>query len=88
MALHVRDATAEQRVADQYDQLLESIRDGFIAVDREWKIVYVNRNAEVLVSLRRDRARGAGAVGHLSRRAGVPGRRPSAPPWRTASRAT
>ncbi|HEX6041930.1 PAS domain-containing sensor histidine kinase [Longimicrobium sp.] len=58
VALHVRDATAEQRVADQYDQLLESIRDGFIAVDREWKIVYVNRSAEVLVSLRRDRAVG------------------------------
>ena len=58
VALHVRDATAEQRVADQYDQLLESIRDGFIAVDREWKIVYVNRSAEVLVSLRRDRATG------------------------------
>ena len=58
VALHVRDATAEQRVADQYEQLLESIRDGFIAVDREWKIVYVNRSAEVLVSLRRDRAVG------------------------------
>ncbi|HST61469.1 MAG TPA: PAS domain-containing protein [Longimicrobium sp.] len=58
VALHVRDSTAEQRVADQYDQLLESIRDGFIAVDREWKIVYVNRSAEVLVSLRRDRALG------------------------------
>jgi PAS domain S-box-containing protein len=58
VALHVRDSTAEQRVADQYDQLLESIRDGFIAVDREWRIVYVNRSAEVLVSLRRDRAAG------------------------------
>ena len=39
-------------------ELLESIRDGFIAVDREWKIVYVNRSAEVLVSLRRERAVG------------------------------
>ena len=58
VALHVRDATDQQRLADQYDQLLESIRDGFIAVDREWKIVYVNRAAEVLVSLRRDRAAG------------------------------
>ena len=59
VALHVRDSTAEQRLADQYEQLLESIRDGFIAVDREWRIVYVNRAAEVLVSLRRDRAAGA-----------------------------
>jgi PAS domain S-box-containing protein len=58
IALQVRDSTEEQRLADQYDQLLESIRDGFIAVDREWKIVYVNRSAEVLVSLRRDRAVG------------------------------
>jgi PAS domain S-box-containing protein len=58
VALHVRDSTAEQRVAEQYDQLLESIRDGFIAVDREWRIVYVNRAAEALVSLRRDRATG------------------------------
>ena len=58
VALQVRDATEEQRVADQYEQLLESIRDGFIAVDREWRIVYVNRSAEVLVSLRRERAVG------------------------------
>jgi PAS domain S-box-containing protein len=58
IALHFRDSTGEQRLADQYEQLLESIRDGFIAVDREWRIVYVNRAAEVLVSLRRDRAAG------------------------------
>ena len=58
LALHLRDATGQQRLAEQYDQLLESIRDGFIAVDREWRIVYVNRSAEVLVSLRRDRAAG------------------------------
>jgi PAS domain S-box-containing protein len=60
LALHFRDSTSEQRLADQYEQLLESIRDGFIAVDREWRIVYVNRAAEVLVSLRRDRAVGTG----------------------------
>ncbi|HEX6369044.1 MAG TPA: PAS domain-containing protein [Longimicrobium sp.] len=58
IALHFRDSTGEQRLADQYEQLLESIRDGFIAVDREWRILYVNRAAEVLVSLRRDRAAG------------------------------
>jgi two-component system, chemotaxis family, CheB/CheR fusion protein len=59
VAVHLRDATGEQRLADQYAQLLESIRDGFIAVDREWRIVYVNRAAELLVLLRRDRAVGA-----------------------------
>ncbi|HEU0016102.1 MAG TPA: ATP-binding protein [Longimicrobium sp.] len=58
LALHLRDATGEQRLADQYEQLLESIRDGFVAVDRDWRIVYVNRSAEVLLSLRRDRALG------------------------------
>jgi PAS domain S-box-containing protein len=58
VAVHLRDATGEQRLADQYAQLLESIRDGFIAVDREGRIVYVNRAAELLVLLRRDRATG------------------------------
>ncbi len=59
VAVHLRDATGEQRLADQYAQLLESMRDGFIAADREWRIVYVNRAAELLVMLRRDRAVGA-----------------------------
>ncbi|HEX8394592.1 MAG TPA: PAS domain-containing sensor histidine kinase [Longimicrobium sp.] len=57
-AVHFRDSTAERRIADQHAQLLESIRDGFIATDAEWRITYVNRAAEVLVSLRRDRAVG------------------------------
>ena len=65
VALQFRDATGEQRLADQYAQLLQSIRDGFIAVDREWRIVYVNRAAEVLVSLRRDRAVGNSLWGLL-----------------------
>ena len=58
LALHFRDATAEQRLAAQYEQLLESIRDGFIAVDRDWRITYVNRAAETLLSVRRSRAAG------------------------------
>ncbi|HEX2076449.1 MAG TPA: PAS domain-containing protein [Longimicrobium sp.] len=65
IALHFRDATREQRLADQYEQLLESIRDGFIAADREARIVYVNRAAEVLVSLRRERAIGTDLWGLL-----------------------
>jgi PAS domain S-box-containing protein len=65
VAVHVRDTTGEQRLADQYAQLLESIRDGFIAADREGRIVYVNRAAELLVLLRRDRAIGAGLFGLL-----------------------
>jgi PAS domain S-box-containing protein len=59
VAVHLRDATGEQRLAEQYAQLLESMRDGFIAADRESRIVYVNRAAEMLVLLRRDRAIGA-----------------------------
>jgi PAS domain S-box-containing protein len=58
-ALHFRDVTREERVAEQYAQLLESMRDGFVAVDREWRIAYVNRAAELLVLIRRQRAVGA-----------------------------
>lgn len=58
VAVHFRDSTAERRLSDRHAQLLESIRDGFIATDAEWRITYVNRAAEVLVSLRRDRALG------------------------------
>jgi PAS domain S-box-containing protein len=65
LAIHFRDVTGEERLAEQYAQLLESIRDGFIAVDREWRIVYVNRAAELLVLLKRERAIGAGLWGIL-----------------------
>lgn len=58
VALHFHDATAEERLAQQYEQLLGAIRDGFIAVDAEWRITYVNRAAEVLLALRRERALG------------------------------
>lgn len=58
LALHFHDATEEQRLTDKYFQLLESIRDGFLAVDAEWRITYVNRAAQVLLSLRRERALG------------------------------
>jgi PAS domain S-box-containing protein len=58
VALHFHDATDEQRLTDQYSQLLESIRDGFVGVDAEWRVTYVNRTAQVLLWLRRDRAVG------------------------------
>ncbi|HEV2148100.1 MAG TPA: PAS domain-containing protein [Longimicrobiaceae bacterium] len=57
--VHFRDATSERGVREQYARLLEAIRDGFIAVDSAWRIVYINRAAEQLLHLLRDRALGA-----------------------------
>ncbi|HEX2093327.1 MAG TPA: PAS domain-containing protein [Longimicrobiaceae bacterium] len=57
--VHFRDATQEIGVQEQYARLLESIRDGFVAVDPEWRIVYVNAAAESLLSLPRKRVVGA-----------------------------
>ncbi len=56
--VHFRDATAELVVQEQYARLLEAIRDGFVAVDSAWRIVYINRAAEQLLRLPRDRATG------------------------------
>jgi PAS domain S-box-containing protein len=58
IALHFQDITDEQRLTARHSQLLESIRDGFVGVDAEWCITYVNRAAQVLLSLRRERAVG------------------------------
>ncbi len=54
-----RDATSEMQAHEQYARLLEAIRDGFVAVASDWRIVYVNRAAEQLLRLPRDRALGA-----------------------------
>jgi PAS domain S-box-containing protein len=56
--VHFRDATAELVAQEQYARLLEAIRDGFVAVDSAWRIVYINRAAEQLLRLPRDRATG------------------------------
>ena len=58
VVVHFRDATAELVVQEQYARLLEAIRDGFVAVDSAWRIVYINRAAEQLLRLPRDRATG------------------------------
>jgi PAS domain S-box-containing protein len=58
IALHFQDITDEQRLTARHSQLLESIRDGFVGVDADWCITYVNRAAQVLLSLRRERALG------------------------------
>ena len=56
IAVHFRDANEEVKQAEQYSALLESIQDGFIAVDPEWRVVYMNSVAESLLRLRRERA--------------------------------
>jgi two-component system, sensor histidine kinase len=58
VAVHIRDATVETRTAERYQQLLESIRDGFIAVEPDGSIVYINRVAEELLRLPRSRGLG------------------------------
>lgn len=59
LAVHFRDATEEVKHARHYSALLESIRDGFVAVDEEWRVVYMNPVAESLLRLRHERARNA-----------------------------
>jgi PAS domain S-box-containing protein len=53
VAVRVRDVADEARDSERYLRLLETIRDGFIAVDAEWRIVYVNRAARRLLTIRR-----------------------------------
>jgi signal transduction histidine kinase len=58
LALHFREAGEEVRRAEPYAGLLESIRDGFLAVDQSWTVVYFNAMAESLLRLPRERALG------------------------------
>ena len=67
-AVHFRDASEEERLAERYARLLESIRDGFLAVDGEWRIVYVNGAARSLLSLEPERTLGVSLVEHLPAR--------------------
>ncbi len=45
----------EQSIRSRLTAMLESMGEGFIALDREWKITYVNKAAEVLVGSNRDK---------------------------------
>jgi signal transduction histidine kinase len=65
LALHFRDATDHARVAERYSRLLASLRDGFVAVDSEWRVVYVNPAAEALLHVRLNRAVGARLLEYL-----------------------
>jgi PAS domain S-box-containing protein len=67
LAVQFRDATEEVKQAEQYSSLLETLQDGFVALDTEWRIVYVNAAAESLLRLRRDRARNVAIWSFLPR---------------------
>jgi len=58
IAVHLRDATDETKLAERYSQLLESIRDAFVAVDPDGSISYINHVAERLLRLSRGDALG------------------------------
>jgi PAS domain S-box-containing protein len=45
---------APDRFADVAAQILERISDAFYAVDRDWRLTYVNRRVEAMVGKRRD----------------------------------
>ncbi|HXG04487.1 MAG TPA: ATP-binding protein, partial [Candidatus Binatia bacterium] len=49
---HLRQATDEaRRERERVDRILDSIADGFVAVDREWRFVYINRRAAEVTAL-------------------------------------
>ena len=49
-----------RRAGEQARTILESITDAFCALDRDWRFVYVNRQAEVLLGRSRDDLLGKG----------------------------
>jgi two-component system sensor histidine kinase VicK len=51
-------ASAEARLRDQLEAILQSMTDGLIAVDRAGLVVTINREAERIVSMPAERARG------------------------------
>lgn len=46
----VKNRTAEERATE----ILENMTDGTVAMDREWRYIYVNRSAERILGLRRE----------------------------------
>ncbi|MBV9110596.1 MAG: PAS domain-containing protein [Gemmatimonadetes bacterium] len=65
LALHFRDSTEHARLAERYSRLLGSLRDGFLAVDPQWRVVYLNPAAESLLRVRLHKAVGARLLDHL-----------------------
>jgi signal transduction histidine kinase len=55
LAVHFRGAPDQGSYAEQYARLLESIQQGFVAVDGSGRVVFLNRVAAALLRLRPDR---------------------------------
>ena len=56
---HAREAKANQdAVAIRATEILESIPEGFFALDRDWKFTYVNRGAELILGQSRSELEG------------------------------
>ncbi len=60
-------AREEINEVERYASLLESIRGGFVAVDGDWRVIYLNPTAESLLRLSRDRAQGSSIWSWLPR---------------------
>ncbi len=67
VAVQLRDAEEEPWVPARDARLLESLRDGFLAVDPEWRVLYLNTAARELLSLGRLRPEGQDLLGMLPR---------------------
>jgi PAS domain S-box-containing protein len=55
-----RERMAEQlqESHDRLSDILESITDGFFAVDQEWRLLYINRSAEKLLGIKQEEVLG------------------------------
>lgn len=58
LLVQFRDATEEVTRSSEHTALLESMRDGFIAVDPGWRVLYINGVAESLLRFSREQALG------------------------------
>ena len=58
-------ATRERELRAEAEAILESITDGFLALDREWRITYVNAEAERINGLRASEMLGRELLGAL-----------------------
>lgn len=55
---HVKLARVRRKAEEQARVILESITDGFFALDRDWRFTYVNAEGERLIGFRRDQMMG------------------------------
>lgn len=58
IAVHFHDILTTDRIIQQWSQLLEFMRDGYVAVDGTWRISYMNPAAEALLGVSSERVLG------------------------------